>query len=184
MDFTKDSTTAIRLKKAVMTTCALASLVLGATAANADESQFTVAVIQDAAHGRTILAEDYQSAIDALQTVDAEGLEAFYVANNLCVAYLKTGELAKAKQSCDDAVLAIEAVLEARGTGTSLHAGSLAQRRSFLAVALTNRGVVRASDGESDMARADFRAAIEVRSRTERPETNLAHLTQLASLGE
>ncbi len=177
-----DSTIAVRLKKALVTTCTLASLVLGTAAANADESQFTVAVIQDAAHGRSILTEDYQAAIDALQTVDAEGLEAFYVANNLCVAYLKTGELERAKQSCDDAVVAIEAILDTRETGTSLYLGSLAQRRSFLAVALTNRGVVQAAEGDHELAREDFRAAIEVRSRIEQPETNLAHLTQLASL--
>ena len=170
----------VRLTKGL----AIASLVFGATAATAEETSYSVSVIKDAAYGRLILEQDYEAAIEELEQVEAEGLEAFYAATNLCVAYLKTGELTAATAACDTAVQEIEAVLETRVPSHSMYPESQRNRRDFLAIALTNRGVVQAVDGKGSLAEADFLAAVEVRSRLNQAGDNLAHLTQMAALGE
>lgn len=175
-----NSTKAVRMVK----TIALASLVLGTAPATAEETGYSVKAISDAAYGRYILAGEYEAAINELEQADAEGLEAFYVANNLCVAYLKTGELSEAKESCDTAIEEIETVLETRESSRLLYPMSPSHRRGFLAIALANRGVVQAMDGNDELARADFIAAMGVRSRLDQPESNLAHLTQVAALSE
>lgn len=171
---------AVRVTKAI----SLASIALGAAAVSAEETAFSVGVISDAAYGRDILAEEYEAAINGLAQIDAEGLQAFYVANNLCVAYLKTGELPAAIAECDTAVHEIEAILETRVSNNVLIPSSQRERREFLAMALANRGVVQAMDGNGELAKADFLAAMQIRARMDQPETNLAHLTQVAAVSE
>lgn len=175
-----DSTIAVRLKKVL----SIASLLFGAAAASAEETAYSVIAIEDAAHSQLILDENYEAAIDELVQIEAEGLDAFYASTNLCIAYLKVGRLTEARTSCDTAVQEIETMLESRAITRSQYPVSQRKRRAFLAIALTNRGVVQAIDGKDSLAEADFLAAIEVRARLDQPETNLAHFTQMAALGE
>ncbi len=161
-----------------------AALMFGATAANADDTGYSVSVIRDAAYGQLILDEEYDAAIEELEQVETRGLDAFYAATNLCIAYLKTGALPEAQANCDKAVQEIEAVLETRVSNHGLYPETQRNRRAFLAIALTNRGVVQALDGKDVLAEADFVAAIEVRSRLDQPETNFEHFSQMAALRE
>ena len=175
-----DSKIAVRLMK----TLAFGSILFGAAVASAEETGYSVSVIKDAAYGALILDENYEAAIKELEQVEAEGLEAFYAATNLCIAYLKTGELPEAKENCDIAVQEIETVLDTWVPNHALYPENQRQRRGFLAIALTNRGVVQAVDGNESLAKADFLAATQVRSRLDQPEANLAHFSQMAALGE
>lgn len=174
-----DSSKAVRMMKALV----CASLVFAAPG-QADETNYSVSVIRDAAHGQLVLEGEYEAAIQNLGESEAVGLEAFYASTNLCVAYLKTGKVTMAKESCDAAVAEIESALQIRETSYGLFTATSRQRRAFLAIALTNRGVVQAMAGQESLAEADFLAAIDIRSRLNQPERNLEHFTQMASLAE
>ena len=152
-----------------------ATLACGSAPAHPENSPYTVGVIVDAAKGRTILAEKYESAISKLQEKETAGLEAFFVANNLCVAYLKTGDPEKAVESCNTAVNTIESYFETPRARFGDSGKTITYRR-YLAIALSNRGVVLVMNGSTEQAREDFLAALELRSDAREPEMNLARL--------
>lgn len=162
--------------------CSAAVLALGAGPAVADdEHNYHVAAIKDAAYGRLITREKFGSAIDRLEGRDRKGIDGFYAATNLCVAYIKTGELSLADESCNLAVEKIETVLHARVRAESpAEAGGI---RRFFALALSNRGVVHAVSGRPAMAQADFRAAEDLETRIKEPTINLARLSDSTAPG-
>ncbi len=163
----------------VSTLSAVLTATLMCSAVEAEEAVLrpTVAFIENAAQGRQITQADYEAAIAGLEDSAAYGMGAFYAANNLCVSYLKLGDLDEARTACDAAVERINALTDAP---RRLHLGAVtpADRGRFLAVALSNRGVVSAAGGQKALALADFRAAIEADSRFREAKTNLAWLAQ------
>ena len=154
----------------ILTTIAL---VLGAGTAVAGEAEtYRLAAIKDTAYGSLILREQFSTAIERLERRERKGIHGFYTATNLCVAYIKTASLEAAAESCALAVDTIEDVLAARSdadSGAELHSV-----RRFLALALSNRGVMHAVSGQSAEAQADFEAAQAVESRLKEPSINLA----------
>ena len=94
----------------------------------------------------------------------------FFASNNLCVAYTKSGDLDSAKLACDEAVrlAPTEETVAMRSTATI--------DRRYRALALSNRGVLRALAGEDASAREDFEAAINLKGGLSAPERNLAYL--------
>ena len=152
-----------------------AALASGNASAHPEHPAYTVGVIIDAAKGRTILAEKYESAISKLQQKEVAGLEAFFVANNLCVAYLKSGRSEKAAATCDTAVSTMESYIESPRARSDNSVESIAYRR-YLAIALSNRGVALVMNGSTTRAREDFLAALELRPDAREPEMNLARL--------
>lgn len=139
------------------------------------QEHYVLNVIEASAKGRAILSERYESAIATLESSRVDGLRGFYAANNLCVAYIKTGDLDKATRACDGAVTRMQAQLSA---AESSHASSLRleTHREMLAVALSNRGVLAALSGNTDEARADFLAARDLRQRLGALRANLERL--------
>ena len=137
--------------------------------------QYTVGVINDYALGRSILAQKYDKAIGKLAARETSGIKGFYIANNLCVAYLKSGQLEAAQSVCDRAVTTIEAILEEHSARRSNSPKMLGYRK-YLAVALSNRGVVFAVNGAPQLAREDFVAALETQAYVQIAENNLARL--------
>ena len=149
------------------------ALVLGAGTATAGEAEsYRVAAIKDAAYGTLIMRKKYDVAIARLERRDRRGLQGFYTATNLCVAYIKTTALDNAERICTDAVDSIEAVLAARSRVDS--GAELTSIRRYLALALSNRGVMHAVTGRDAEAQADFEAARDIESRLEEPAINLA----------
>ena len=144
-------------------------------AAATDEPYYTVGVISDAAKGRTILAEKYDWAITRLEAKDASGINGFYVANNLCVAYLKSGQFESAALACDTAVTRMKILLDSRH-GRYAAASEGHPFRRYLALALSNRGVALVMNGTPKLARDDFAAALELHPQAREPEINLARL--------
>lgn len=167
-------------KGTALRTVAATLLVASITAAVAEESEprYTVSAISDAAQGGKVLAnKELDTAIAKLEKSTPHGIRGFYVATNLCVAYLKKGKYEDAQDTCDRAVAAISKEI---GSGADMRPSSYKARvyRRFLSVALSNRGVAYALNGAPELAREDFHAALEIRSDAAEPQTNLARLAQ------
>ncbi len=154
----------------ILTTIAL---VFGAgTAAAGEAESYRLAAIKDTAYGSLILREQFDTAIERLERRERKGIYGFYTATNLCVAYLKTASLENAAESCALAVDTIEDVMADRSRGDADPA--LYSVRRFLALALSNRGVMHAVSGRDAEAQADFEAARAIESRLKEPSINLA----------
>lgn len=145
--------------------------------ASADEPVFTMTTIIDSAHGAEIAAGEYEQAIEKIAAVN-DGVDTFFYSTNLCVAYTKTGNL-------DDALLACEAAVEQADSISFDWRSDLSKssqersRRKFLALALSNRGVLRAAMGDVELARQDFVEAQSARARLSVVKTNLARLDKV-----
>ncbi len=162
----------------LLTALALA-LTLGTAAADSEQARYSLAVIKDAAKGRAILSENYHRAIDGLEAKKARGIRGFYIANNLCVAYVKSGQLDESLRACGLAVDLVDGLIGPQ-TPAGRNPVSAGTYRKYLAIALSNRGVAYAVNGSYELARGDFTAAIAVRADLNQPETNLARLELVA----
>ena len=161
--------------------CSAAVLALGTGQAVAeDDTNYQVAAIKDAAYGHLIIKEKFGTAIDRLEDRDRRGIDGFYAATNLCVAYIKTGELSLADTSCNMAVEKIETVLHAQARNETATESGI---KRLFALALSNRGVAYAFSGRPAMAQADFKAAEELESRIKEPAINLAKLSSTEAPG-
>jgi tetratricopeptide (TPR) repeat protein len=165
--------------KPIATMFAAIALTFG-TGASAEESadlRYTVAVISDAAQGRLILKERYETAIEKLEPLNPYGLRGFNTANNLCVAYIKVGDKTNAKQACQLAVERIQHVIDF--TPAAKHGRNPDQDYGrLLAIALSNLGVTYVINADHELARAAFTAAIDTEADAREPFINLARLDQ------
>lgn len=158
----------------------LAAVLLSGTArAGTDDPVFTMNAIQDAASGKAILAGRYAAAIDRIDVTRGSAINRFFAANNLCVAQVKAGELAAAAESCDLAVASIRSAMDGLRSGLHYAPRELAYRK-FLAIALSNRGVLHAVAGDPSLAHADFADAANLETPARSPEVNLARLASAA----
>ncbi len=163
------------IRLALRNAAALAAL-LGASVSHADAPSFTMTVFEDAAHGSKVVAGRYDTAIERLTRApvrfgnDVEGL------TNLCVAYTKSGKLDEAVVACETAVTLLEA--KNRKLPANNKARGYAQRQyaTELAIALSNRGVLRVAQGEEELAAKDFERAAELQTGVSAPAINLARL--------
>lgn len=155
---------------------------MGTASAEPEAPRYTVGVIEDAAHGAEVLSERYDKAIARLERSRAHGIDRYYAATNLCVAYIKTGRFEDALQSCDDAVTYIANEIDAQSATFPRSRKAMAYAyNTFLAMALSNRGVAHAVTGAHDLARDDFKAALETKPRIHEATVNLARLASTSS---
>jgi Tfp pilus assembly protein PilF len=153
---------------------ALTGLVATTAIAEEQAPQYTMTVISNEKFSHKVLKGDYEKAIEKIEV--ASRSDDFSMQTNLCVALTKTGDLDAAKVACDAAV---EIVREKRSKRTRtarrfdyVDAGD----RADLAVALSNRGVLHAAQGEEDLAHADFKASLDLDAGLSAPGINLARL--------
>jgi len=106
---------------------------------------------------------------------DAE-VSRFAQLSSLCVSHTLVGQFVHARHHCDEAL----AETHAASAGKSSEAAALATQ---LALAYSNRGVLRARSADSEGAERDFRAAIELKPATRIPAHNLARLLQQEAPG-
>lgn len=158
-------------------TILIAAASTNAAAEDTAEPKYTVSAISDAAYGAKILAGDYEAAVGKIRQSSSVSMRTFYAANNLCVAYVQLRDFANAGTACDSAVAVMRKILDT----TRKHAPSHAANRKFLAIAMSNRGVFRAINGDEELARKDFSDAIELEARIAAPATNMARLTREAT---
>ena len=169
-------------KHAIAVASALLAIVTApasATPAETESTPYVMTVISDAAHGRRVTAGKYSQAIQKITHGGQRTRARFADQNNLCVAYAKTVELDKAAAACEAAIAQLKKKEPRILRKSSVIGGQLDAYRSDLSVALSNRGVLRAVAGKTELARQDFNAAIELRSRVSRiAEENLDRLEQ------
>lgn len=154
----------------------LASLVACAPlAAQEADPVYTMTVIVDTAHGGKIVAGKYQQAIERI-TSRKRGADAYAEQTNLCVAYTKTGELDKAKTACE---AALATVLDNRSPRRSYPGSARGDGVDsyYLALALSNLGVLHAAEGSPDIARKTFQEALDLDTGLSAAKVNLARVT-------
>lgn len=149
----------------------LSSIAIMATGARAHElpSNFEMNVIKDEAAGMKILEGDIDVAIDEIARTEVRPAEKFFVDNNLCVAYTLSKEFALAEKACDNA---LDTMALTRVPKAYWHRPDVRYR----AIALSNRGVLRAMTGKTELARADFADAQRLSAGIRAPKVNLEYL--------
>ena len=138
-------------------------VVAGPLSAQEADPVYTMTVIVDAAHGSKVAAGEYERAIEKI-TARKTTRDLYSRQTNLCVAYTKTGALDKATAACEAAL--------------KLMRGSDRTDRIYLALALSNMGVLQAAKGSAENARKSFRQALELDTGLSAPKINLARLAK------
>lgn len=159
-----------------ITAAILAVLLSQASFAQTDYSAFRMMAITNASAGGLVVKGKYQAAIRRLQARES-ARDTFELHNNLCVAYTKTGEVEKAAQSCEAAIRA-SGINQEQGWYGSRIEKQRTLRNS--AIALSNRGVLRAVTGNQQGARADFERSLKLYDELREPHINLAYLGEYA----
>lgn len=138
--------------------------------AEVDNPVFTMTTFRDAAYGGKIVAGKYAQAIEKI-TANGGFADVFFDNTNLCVAYTKSGDV-------DNAALACDAALEEIRSQRFVRAQEKTYRK-YLALALSNRGVVHALIGDIELARQDFVEALGLNAEGSAAEINLARLSEV-----
>ena len=148
----------------------------GTATADVVESPYTVGVISDAAQGRQVLQGKYEEAIRNIKPSQRGAYARYYAANNLCVAYVMTRNIDAAATACNDAITAIQGIVD-RQPRSAKRSDIVRTQRKFLAMALSNRGVLSAISGDEESARKDFTQALALAARLPAPASNMARLS-------
>jgi len=156
------------LALAMLATCV--TLCAGeAKAIEQKSSDYWVILVPGDTHREDRHEDYYQMAVYRLPG-DTE-VSRFAQLSSLCVSHTLVGQLVHARHHCDEAL----AETRAASNGDSPEATALATQ---LALAYSNRGVLRARSADSEGAERDFRTAIELKPATRIPSHNLARLLQ------
>lgn len=147
---------------------------LACTSTFADEPAYTMTVISDAAYGAKVAAGEYDTAIAKI-TAKSRATTRYSELTNLCVAYTKSGDLENASAACGAAVEQMRAKLPSRGSAFTYMSNDVRDRK-YLALALSNQGVLHAVSGEPELARESFLEALELKASVKAPKVNLARL--------
>lgn len=157
----------------------LAALPFTAAAVSPD---YAMVVFDESRHADQVKSLDYATTRNAVAALEAAGAESFDALNNLCVAYTMTQAFDEAEAACNAAV-AVDKAPEAGVSASAFAPGGHSRKtlaRDREAVALSNRGVLRAVTGDLVGARGDFERASAVTDRVEAAEINLTRLTDVA----
>ena len=138
---------------------------------------YTMTVIVDAAHGQKVAAGKYDRAIAKI-TAKRFTSDAYSDHTNLCVAYTKTGEIEKATVACEAAVSAMrkKPMVKSR---SYIPTHQVVTNRMYLALALSNLGVLDVVKGEPEAAREKFEEAIALDASISAPKVNIARLARI-----
>lgn len=139
-----------------------------------EQVRYEMSVFSDAAYGTKILAGKYKQAIGKISSKTSSRYE-LQRKTNLCVAYTKSGAIELAESACEAAVVAAR-VIKAQKSSAMMRDASRETRDRYVAIALSNRGVVNAVKGDLEMARKDFDAALELSSELSSVHANLERL--------
>lgn len=146
----------------------------GQSSGQSNDPRYTMTVIRDVAQGASVVKGDYEKAIARI-TSRRVTLNPFAEFTNLCVAYAKSGQIDEADAACDSALAIIRDPDWERRSG--VQSGYSEQtRRKYLALALSNRGVLHAIRGDESAAEKSFDEAIKLDQRNTAPRVNLARL--------
>lgn len=164
-----------RVTTAAIAVIAGATALMTAEVSYADDktAAYQMVVFSDKRHGIKVTKGNYARAIEKITSSPERRSETFETRTNLCVAYTKTGDLDNAVASCDAAL----AYIQEKQAALKSSGNELTYER-YLSLALSNRGVLYAVDGDVDRARSSFEAAMQLRAKLAAPKGNLARLEQ------
>ena len=149
---------------------AVAMFAVSPAVAHDPQGAFVMTVIRDAAYGGKVTAGKYDEAIMKINAHKKRPSERFFASTNLCVAYTKSHDIDSAEKACNDA---LELAAQERGFNSE----DLDRiERKYTAMALSNRGVLRAVSGDNANARQDFLEAMNLEAGLSSPAQNLARL--------
>jgi len=170
----------MKLRKHTMMNRALAILpataILAAAPAMvlAAPGSYSMVILAHAPEARNLMSGDYAMTMEGIQNLEAVAYKSFDMYNNLCVGYTITKSFDKAQVACD---LALELHADTSRPYYSLMATGMALNKSNRkAVALTNRGVLKAVTGDVTGAAEDFTLATESSDKVRESDANLAYL--------
>ena len=133
-----------------------------ASAHDSEETPFAMAVIKNDAFGSKVTSGKYEQAISRITRNGRRTPTSFAAQVNLCVAYVKTKSIDKAKSACDAAIAEAKEHESRVANFSRKRSPEALAYRTDLALALSNRGVLMAATGNYDVAERDFRTAIEL----------------------
>lgn len=167
-----------RIKSATAVAITTAAILCSGAALHAEEGKlvYTLTAIEDVSYGEAVVAGDYDIAIEGILSSAKVARGGFEAQTNLCVAYTRSGDFEKADASCDAALAALK---KRSRTSTATGTASFYSRRThekYLALALSNRGVLRVVSGAPDLAREDFEKAANLKFGLDVVDANLAKL--------
>ncbi|KAA9132635.1 hypothetical protein F3N42_05295 [Marinihelvus fidelis] len=168
--------------KATLLAPAVALLAGLSTHTMAGTSDYAMVVYEDSRLAKGVMSGDYATIKDTLAALEARGGTDFHSLNNLCVGYTMTKAFTKAEAACDAAVGEDGApdTLFDMDEAFSGARPRKSEARNREAVALSNRGVLRAVTGDMVGAREDFERAAATSDIVDAAEINLTRLTALA----
>ena len=159
--------------------CAL-SLAVACTPAWSDTGKpsYEMAFFSDSDHGGRIESGRYEQAIEKINAKPGSGV-ALHAKTNLCVAYTKSGNIEAASIACEEAVVAAKTFRKIRRSEHAFETPAQMRAR-YLAITLSNRGVLKAVMGDLEAARADFDAALAQEARLSSVQINIEKLETAA----
>ena len=163
--------------KAVLVTAAL-TIAAGSVQA---ETPYVFTAIDTTIHGVDIVNGRYDRAIARIRKDGKADLN-FSESTNLCIAYTYSGDVTNAKKSCDRAVKIARVTNGMPRFSSGWHAPSRMRAEDMdLVIALSNRSVVHATNGEYALAIEDLREADALKPQLRAVSQNLAMLTKVAA---
>lgn len=155
-------------------------LLCSASALHAEEQKlyYTLTAIEDVSYGEDVVAGDYDTAIEGILSSAKLHRSRFEAQTNLCVAYTRSGDFEKADASCNAALAALKKRSRPSAAPGIDTFQSRRVRERYLALALSNRGVLRVITGNPDLARSDFEQAAALKFGLDVADVNLARLAQ------
>ncbi len=168
-----------RLKRMGAVATAL-GLSLAASTAFAEGKAYEMVVYSDSPTGKQLLAGELEEAMDVGASLHVSSFERY---NNQCVSLTLAGDHAEAAVACDAAVTAARRSKGAQRVRFTSR-GVMGDVRTKRAMAFTNRGVLRAVQGDLEGAREDFETAVNLTSRVEAAPANLATLGEVMSVAK
>lgn len=167
-------------KNAAKAALVTAALTIAAGSVQA-ETPYVFTAIDTTSHGSDVINGRYDKAIARIRK-DGEADFNFSQNTNLCIAYTKSGDVATAKESCDRAVnIARKTNGLRRLSSGGLEPHLFRARDMDLVIALSNRSVVHAANGEYALAFEDLREADALRPQLRAVSKNLALLTEASA---
>lgn len=160
--------------KAALVTAAL-TIAAGSVQA---QTPYVFTAIDTKRHGSDVVNGRYDNAIARIRK-DGDADFSFSESTNLCIAYAKSGDAANAEESCDRAVDIARKTNGMRRSSLGMQTYPVHSVDMDLVIALSNRSVVRATNGEYVLAFEDLREADALRPQLRAVSKNLALLTEV-----
>ena len=135
-----------------------------------DASNYTLIAFSNGPGGQAVLEKDYDKAIRIAEAARRSAGWQFLAETNLCVSYTMKDMTAEAERACRSAIL------RAPAAGISSRPARARSSKRNLALAYSNRGVVRALAGDTKRAQQDLVKARTLQGQSPVYGQNLAHL--------